>query len=185
MTTASKPLLTLTAADLMSPTVMTIPRDMSLRQAAHLLAQADISGAPVTNAEGHCVGVISARDFVSWAERGKGTARKGSGGVECVCSAWQIVPSETLPEDVVANYMTANPVTITPGILIGALAQMMIDAHIHRVIVLDRVGRPIGVVSSTDVLAAVARAAQLSGDADGEAADVICGLAQPLHRSPR
>jgi CBS domain-containing protein len=92
MTASSRPLLALTAADLMSPTVMTIPRDMSLRQAAHLLAQADISGAPVTNAEGHCVGVISARDFVSWAERGESAARKGGDRAECVCSAWQIWP---------------------------------------------------------------------------------------------
>jgi predicted transcriptional regulator len=36
---------------------------------------------------------------------------------------------------------------------------MMMDAHIHRVIVVDSENRPIGVVSSTDILAAVARAA--------------------------
>ena len=28
----------------------------------------------------------------------------------------------------------------------------MIDAHIHRVIVIDNVNRPIGIVSSTDIL---------------------------------
>jgi predicted transcriptional regulator len=32
----------------------------------------------------------------------------------------------------------------------------MLDAHVHRVIVVDRQGRPIGVVSSMDILAAVA-----------------------------
>jgi predicted transcriptional regulator len=31
----------------------------------------------------------------------------------------------------------------------------MIDAHIHRVVVVDADERPIGVVASTDVLAAV------------------------------
>ncbi len=35
---------------------------------------------------------------------------------------------------------------------------MMIDAHIHRVIVVDKDERPIGIVSSTDILAAVAHA---------------------------
>jgi CBS domain-containing protein len=34
---------------------------------------------------------------------------------------------------------------------------MMRDAHIHRVIVVDDRGRPVGVVTSTDILAAVAR----------------------------
>ena len=65
MTTASTPLLARTAADLMSPTVVTIPQDMSLRGAARLLAQADVSGAPVVDAAGRCVGVLSARDFVA------------------------------------------------------------------------------------------------------------------------
>jgi CBS domain-containing protein len=32
---------------------------------------------------------------------------------------------------------------------------MMLDAHIHRVVVVDKERRPLGVVSSTDVLAAV------------------------------
>jgi predicted transcriptional regulator len=35
------------------------------------------------------------------------------------------------------------------------LARMMLDAHIHRVIVVDEQNRPVGVVSSTDILAAV------------------------------
>jgi CBS-domain-containing membrane protein len=35
----------------------------------------------------------------------------------------------------------------------------MIDAHIHRVVVIDEEGKPIGIVSATDVLAVVAREA--------------------------
>ncbi len=33
----------------------------------------------------------------------------------------------------------------------------MTDAHIHRVIIVDDQGRPTGIVSSMDILAAVAR----------------------------
>jgi CBS-domain-containing membrane protein len=33
----------------------------------------------------------------------------------------------------------------------------MLDAHIHRIIIVDEGGQPVGIVSSTDVLAAVAR----------------------------
>jgi CBS domain-containing protein len=36
----------------------------------------------------------------------------------------------------------------------------MVDAHIHRVLVVVDESRPQGIVSSTDILAAVARAAQ-------------------------
>jgi CBS-domain-containing membrane protein len=53
--------------------------------------------------------------------------------------------------------MTTDLVTALPGTPIGDLAQRMIDAHIHRIIVTDAEGRPVGIVSSTDILAAVAR----------------------------
>lgn len=76
----------------------------------------------------------------------------------CVFSDWQIVKVESLPSEEVRQYMTADPVTVLPSSRIAALAQMMVDAHVHRLIVVDDMQRPIGVVSSTDVLAAVARA---------------------------
>ena len=52
--------------------------------------------------------------------------------------------------------MTPDPVTVKPETSILALARMMVDAHIHRVIVVDKERRPIGIVSSTDLLAALA-----------------------------
>ena len=62
--------------------------------------------------------------------------------------------------DQVGQYMTQDPVTVPPDSPIGDLARMMTDVHIHRVIVVDAEGRPVGVVSSTDVLAALAGAAE-------------------------
>jgi CBS-domain-containing membrane protein len=164
MKTVDKPLLSLTAADLMSPMVLIIPENMSLQGAAHMLAQAHISGAPVVNQDGQCVGEISAHDFIALVDKGTRAAKQPA-KKECFCSAWQIEAHEQLPEDVVRNYMTADPVTVLPDTRMGPLAQIMVDAHIHRVIVLDRTGRPIGVVSCIDVLAAVARAARANGSA--------------------
>ena len=66
---------------------------------------------------------------------------------------------EQLPTEKVGQFMTADPVTVSPGTTIGALAQMMMDAHIHRIIVVDQDERPVGVVSATDILAALAREA--------------------------
>jgi CBS-domain-containing membrane protein len=180
MVPASKPLLSLTAMELMSPMVVTVPQDMSLQGAAHLLAQADVSGAPVVDANGCCVGVISARDFVGWADRGEQSAKRGAGPTECFCSAWQLLATESLPREVVSNYMTADPVTVSPGTLIGTMARMMVDARIHRLIVLDQTGRPVGVVSSTDVLAAVARAARARDDADA----VLSAASEETHDDP-
>jgi CBS-domain-containing membrane protein len=58
MATLETPLLQLTAEDLMSRDVLVIPQRTTLRYAAHLLAQAAVSGAPVVDEEGRCVGVL-------------------------------------------------------------------------------------------------------------------------------
>jgi CBS domain-containing protein len=136
MSTAHKPLVSLHASDLMCSAVVVIPRDASLREAAKLLAREQISGAPVIDAAGRCVGVLSATDFFR--------PRLGTFDVPL--------------DDAVAAHMTADPVTVAPTTPLRQLARMMLDAHIHRVIVVDVNRRPVGVVSSTDILAATAYA---------------------------
>jgi len=154
--TVSKPFASLTAGDLMSQEVVMIPQHLSVRKAAHLLSNANVTGAPVIDGRGVCVGVISATDFIHLADV-EGRSAKTTGS-QCVCSEWQVVELDNLPSDEVCCYMTRDPVTVRNKIGITELARMMIDAHIHRVIVVDDQHRPVGVVSSTDVLAAVAYA---------------------------
>src|SRR5258707_7523274 len=156
MPATMKPLLAMTAADLMSRDVVAAAQEMSLRGAAHMLSQAEISGAPVVDEHMRCVGVLSATDFVHWAEKGCTAALTFSSLAEPICD-WEVVDVNVLPTDEVRAYMTADPVTTTPSTPISDLARSMIDAHIHRIIVVDENDRPIGIVSSTDVLAAVAR----------------------------
>jgi CBS domain-containing protein len=157
MITFAKPLLSLSAADLMSYDLVMIPQDMSVRGAARMLSRAEISGAPVVDDGGRCIGVISATDFIHWAEG----ERTDSTPDACACAAWQIIEEHEYPEGCVREIMTTDPVTAPPETPIGDLARMMLNAHIHRVIVLDRGGRPVGVVSSTDILAALAQADHL------------------------
>jgi CBS domain-containing protein len=133
---------------------------MSLRAAAHLLSQAQVTGAPVVDEQGRCVGVISATDFLRWAEKDKGLATPSKARPACVCSEWQVVEPDDLPREEVRTFMTPDPVVVPPGTAIHRLAQLMIDAHIHRVVVVNRDRQPVGIVSSTDILAAVARAGQ-------------------------
>jgi CBS-domain-containing membrane protein len=174
-TNMDKPLASLTAADLMSRDVVLVPQEMSLQGAAHLLSRAHVSGAPVVDVNRRCIGVLSTTDFLHWVENGN-TRQKPS---EAVCHAWQIFGDEASPTDTVACFMTADPVMAAPGTSIGAIAQMMLDARIHRVIVVDHNEHPIGIVSSTDVLAAVARQTQLTRPSDED--DIAYQL--PAHGS--
>src|SRR5262249_14148525 len=141
MRNINKPLLSLTARDLMSTDVESIPQWMSLPVAARMLSQAHISGAPVVDGEGHCLGVISTTDFMTWAEGGE-VAGKPQTADSSAHSAWQMFEAEDLPANLVRRYMTANPVTVPPEMPIGELVQKMIDAHIHRVIVVDQENKP-------------------------------------------
>jgi CBS domain-containing protein len=190
----------------MTPDVVRFTEETPLREAGQLLYRNQIGGAPVVNAEGQCVGVLSAIDFVRLALKradatrplapplpitrpfqvkhrirdseevtvcilppGVGPIQVKQTGTEreplSVCGQphyvltdWQIVELEKLPMNPVRQYMTADPVTVRPDTSIRVLARMMLDAHIHRVIVVDERQRPIGVVSGTDMLAALAYA---------------------------
>jgi CBS domain-containing protein len=161
MRTTTKPLMLLTAADVMTENVVMIPREMSIRHAAHLLGQSHISGAPVVDDQGHCTGVISATDFIAWTDKGEQAARHPVGPDDSVHSPWQMMDADKdASREEVEQYMTPDPVTIPPSTTIGQMARMMVDAHIHRLVVVTPDNRPIGIVSSTDVLAALARADQ-------------------------
>jgi CBS domain-containing membrane protein len=150
---ATKPFLALTAADLMTTPVMTIPKDTPLREAARLLARSDVSGAPVVDSDGRCLGVLSSHDFVTWAgAEGESTSFIAPWG--------EIINVDEAPDNEIRHYMTQQPVTVAPTTPVGELAQKMVDAHIHRVLVVTEQNRPRGIVTSTDILASVGLAAR-------------------------
>lgn len=199
MRTRTRSLSDLTACDVMSRNVVRLPQNLPLRDAARLLKQHQIGGAPVVNTQDQCVGVLSATDFLRLAEPRPGAVRPvrcafqakqvGTDGQEltlctlppgvcpvqvkqsgpsgevvtvcgqphCVLADWQLVDVESLPHDEIRRFMTPDPVMAKPLTPVRTLARMMIDAHVHRVIVVDEARRPIGIVSSTDLLAVLAR----------------------------
>jgi CBS domain-containing protein len=69
MIAAGDSVRSLSAADLMSRGVKTIPAGMSLPDAARDLTRLGIHGAPVVDDRGRCVGVLSATDLVRWVGR--------------------------------------------------------------------------------------------------------------------
>lgn len=186
MVPTTKPLYALTAADLMSQSLVLIPHEMSICGAAHLLSQARVSGAPVVNERGQCVGVLSGMDYVHLAEKGRnGLSRKGGNPAEML-KPWAIAEEDCTENDLVTRFMTADPVVVSPGTSIGELAQIMIDVHIHRVIVTNDDKQPLGIVTSTDILAALARDFQLQAlneEPDMEEVQESMHLAEPVDTS--
>jgi predicted transcriptional regulator len=169
MTLTTSSFLSLCAADIMSRHIVMIPRAMSLQGAARSLARAKVSGAPVVDDNGRCIGVLSTTDFMHLVEHDHDSDTKTRVTSKPISQSWQI-PESSIQPCCVEDCMTKDPVLVPRGTRIGELARMMMDAHIHRLIVVDATQRPIGIVSSIDILAALARVDQTPMAAKGNQA---------------
>jgi CBS domain-containing protein len=158
----------LTAADLMSAPVRSIPEATPLREAARMLSRCSISGAPIVDAEGRCVGVLSSTDFVTFAgeEPEPGETKEATTFI----APWgELIRLDEAAEEEIRCYMTGKPITVTPTTSITEVAQKMAAAHIHRVLVVSEDNRPCGIVTSTDILDAVGRGAvTVTGEPKGK-----------------
>jgi CBS domain-containing protein len=155
MVTVHDSLLALTARDLMSPGLIRIPQEMSLRAAAERLAAAGLHGAPVVDGDGRCVGVLSTTDFLRL--NTKPMPRPANNALDSYFAPWKMLDPNELPADSVAKHMTRPVHFVRPVASLGVLARMMVEHHVHRLIVAEDGDRPIGVVSATNVLEAVAK----------------------------
>ena len=156
MLPSDKRLLDLTAGDLMSRDLIAFPTPMTVLAAAYRLCQTGVSGGPVVDEQGNCVGVLSTSDLVRFLDRGPLASRRSNPVCRSDYFSDAQVELEALPVDDVGRYMTTDVVTASEAMPIGELARCMLDAHIHRIIVTDSRRRPVGIVTSMDVLAAVA-----------------------------
>jgi predicted transcriptional regulator len=146
--------MSLCAADIMSRNLVMIPREMSLPGAARMLMRAGVTGAPIVDDDGRCIGVLSATDFMHSVEADHPVKVRRNG----IQQSWQIPECDQETAGCVQEFMTKDPVLVSPGTRIGELARLMMDARVHRIIVVDTAtNRPVGIVSTMDVLAAVAR----------------------------
>lgn len=150
-----KPFVTLTARDLMTPTVMALPQEMRLGTAARLLRRNQVSGAPIVDQDGRCVGVITATDFLRWAE-GESSGRGSDKPCASPVKPWEISDPDEGSEAEVGQFMTRDVVTVSPTTGVVVLARKMLEAHIRRLIVVDDEDRPLGIVSASDILAGIA-----------------------------
>jgi CBS domain-containing protein len=145
-----KRLWELRVEDAMSTDIVTIAAHSTMSEAARRLLQAQVSGAPVVDEQGRCVGVLSGGDFVKRdAQRSEGP----EAALEFDPVQGYQVQSEA--NDLVCNQMSVAVQTIDPHLPLLEAARYMCLQHVHRLIAVDDSHRPIGVVSSLDLSAAV------------------------------
>lgn len=160
MNSAIERLLTLRVGDIMSSNVVQIPVHQTMAEAACLMVRHEISGAPVVDEQGRCVGILSSFDFAAREYAGFESTESPRGKVQHVLvrdRPDQPYHIEDVAEDVVANYMTSAVQTIRPTLTLMEAARVMCSQHVHRLVVLDDTCRPVGIVSSLDLVAALVK----------------------------
>lgn len=148
MLAVTRLLSSLNAANIMSKSVVQLGRETALVQAASLLAEKRISGAPVVDREGLIVGVVSEKDFLK--EMGFGDnpsfmqiATHCLGNKSCMIGR--------LHNRTVGDIMTAPPITGGKEMTLGAISALFADRGINRLPIVGDDNRPVGMVTRTDL----------------------------------
>ena len=138
----------LTAANIMSKPVLFVEQEMALVEAAHLLAEKQISGGPVVDRDGRVVGVISEKDFLK--EMGFGTTPSFMQiATHCLDSKSCMIGR--LRNRNVGDIMTKPPITADSEMTIGTISSLFAERQINRLPIIDGDGRPVGIVTRTDL----------------------------------
>jgi CBS domain-containing protein len=122
---------------LMTPDPIIVEDGASLDDAVRLLEENEISGLPVVDGDGLLVGVLSQTDIVH---------------ARAVSHLWSRWPGLR-----VRHLMHAPALTADRDMTMEEAAQIMERAHVHRLIVVDEDQlKPVGVISTTDLVRALA-----------------------------
>ena len=148
----------ITAADLMNPEVLTVHETMTVRELARFLTDNQITGAPVENAGGKLIGVVSVVDIAGVASDA-GNVRTDRSSPDFYVRGWEdkITPEEIRDfrvdnEDLqVGEIMTPTVFSVGEDATVAEIASVMLRGHLHRLLV-TRDERPVGIVSTSDLL---------------------------------
>lgn len=148
-------LLTLSVDDVMNKAVISISVSQSMEAAAELFSEHEISSAPVVDSAGRCVGILSASDFANAVRPGGAEQRGASHELLDDDSGFHL---DSTPLEHVQRHMTAAIQTVASSSPLLTAARIMCTEHIHHLPVIDRQGRPAGIVSTMDIVAALINA---------------------------
>jgi CBS-domain-containing membrane protein len=106
----------------MTPDVVTVSPRSTYREIVDALVNAKVSGAPVVDATGRVVGVVTEADLLHRIDA------------------------------VAADLMSAPPIMVRPDVSVAAAARVMEGKRVKRLPVVDEHGRLLGIVSRRDLL---------------------------------
>jgi len=144
----------------MSRSVTCVSAHDSMQRAAAVLAENGVSGAPVVDEQGHCVGVLSATDFMHRFVPGESNGESLSGQHHTLATGDRDEPLhiDAEQDEIVSQYMATAVQSVRADSPLMTASRAMCAEHIHRLPVIDEHGHVAGLISSLDIVAAMINA---------------------------
>jgi len=147
-----------TAKEIMATAVVTVPPELPVEQLAALLRDRKISGAPVVDATGALLGVVTESDLIDQAKKFHIPT-----AITILDSVIFLESAKGMEREIgkmtgatVADICTEKPVTITEETMLDEIATIMAERQVHTLPVM-RGKTLVGVVGKSDVIKTLAR----------------------------
>lgn len=141
------------AKDIMSPSVITVREEQSLRELAELFLERRISGAPVVDAEGRLIGIVTENDLVFTNKK-----LQLPRSIAILDAFFFLDNPEKMTREMqkiagtrVGDICSSNPITVGPESSVEEVATIMAERRVHTLPVMAE-GKLVGVIGKTDII---------------------------------
>jgi CBS domain-containing protein len=139
--------------------VVTVNAQDTVHIALEKMLENKVSALPVVDHRGHCVGILSSRDFVDMTQELDQDFHEAPHESEVWWTGFMRNLSENIGDQSVMDLMTEEVVSVAADDLLVQAARIMLAQRVHRLPVIDGQQRLLGIISTTDVLRAFVEAA--------------------------
>lgn len=154
--------MSLTAKEIMTTAIISVDGKQTLQEALSLMAAHNISGLPVTGADGALAGVISNTDIISYAQKVNVVPLFDPSGwvsphaqIEDLSTVRQGI--DFLAKTTVSRLMKKRVYTAREETTMLEIARLMSRHQINRVPIVDEASRLVGIVTRNDLVRSIAR----------------------------
>lgn len=149
----------LTAQDIMTRDVITVRKDMSVKELAQLLSDRKISGVPVVDDKENLIGIVTENDLIDQ------TKKVHIPTVMALFDSFVFLENpERLEKDLkkmsastVGDISSSKVITAKADTPVDELATTMSEKKVHTLPILDHEGNLIGVIGKSDIIRTLAQ----------------------------
>lgn len=146
------------ARDIMSSNVITVNKETSIEEIAHILTENNISGVPVVDEGYRVVGMVTQKDLLY-----KDISPKKPAMMEILGAIIYLKGAHEYNEELrkiaaskAGDIMTKNVYTVQPDTEVERVAELMVERDVNRIPVVEG-GKLIGIISRADIVRYIAK----------------------------